>query len=111
MYQSIVIGLVGLCLMSCGERPDKTTGYSMTPRQMNMWSRSCALCHVDGNAGAPRVGHADAWSERLAQPQETMLKHTLEGLNNMPALGYCMACERQDFQAMIHFMTQAEGQK
>jgi cytochrome c5 len=51
---------------------------------MQMWSRSCALCHVDGNAGAP---------------------HTVEGLNSMPPLGYCMACERDDFLAMIDFMT------
>ena len=76
-----------------------------SPRVMQMWSRSCALCHVDGNAGAPRMGNADEWSPRLAQGQETLLKHTVEGLNSMPPLGYCMACEREDFISMIEFMT------
>lgn len=72
---------------------------------MQMWSRSCALCHVTGNAGAPRVGNADEWQPRLAQGEETLLMHTVEGFNDMPPLGYCMACERDDFVAMIQFMT------
>jgi len=75
------------------------------PRTMQLWSRSCALCHVDGNAGAPRMGHAEEWLPRIAQGREILLKHTVEGLNSMPPLGYCMACERDDFLAMIDFMT------
>jgi|OM-RGC.v1.028315471 Cytochrome c5 len=74
-------------------------------RAMALWARSCALCHIDGNAGAPRVGQAEEWGPRLAQGRETLLKHTVEGLNSMPPLGYCMACERDDFLAMIDFMT------
>jgi cytochrome c5 len=72
---------------------------------MAKWGRSCALCHVDGNGGAPRVGNADEWSPRLAQGPDALLQHTIEGLNNMPPLGYCMACEEDDFRAMIEFMT------
>jgi cytochrome c5 len=74
-------------------------------RAMALWARSCALCHIDGNAGAPRVGQAEEWGARLAQGRERLLKHTVEGLNSMPPLGYCMACERDDFLAMIDFMT------
>jgi cytochrome c5 len=51
------------------------------------------------------VGDADAWQPRLAQGRETLLRHTVEGLNSMPPLGYCMACEREDFLSMIDFMT------
>ena len=74
-------------------------------RAMALWARSCALCHIDGKAGAPRVGQAEEWGPRLAQGRETLLKHTVEGLNSMPPLGYCMACERDDFLTMIDFMT------
>ena len=74
-------------------------------RVMRMWTQSCALCHVDGKGGAPHVGNVDEWLPRLAQGEEVLLTHTLEGLNNMPPLGYCMACERDDFLAMINFMT------
>ena len=88
--------------------PDAGTmdnGEILTNRQMQMWSGSCALCHVNGNAGAPVVGIAEHWQPRVAKGMETLVQHTVEGFNSMPPLGYCMACERQDFRAMILFMS------
>jgi len=70
-----------------------------------LWSRSCALCHVDGTAAAPRIGNTEDWQPRLAKGRDTLLRHTLEGFGQMPPLGYCMACERDDFLALIDFMT------
>lgn len=72
---------------------------------LRKWTGSCALCHVTGNGGAPRVGNAEEWRPRLAQGPEILLAHTIEGFNNMPPLGYCMACEREDLVSMIRFMT------
>ena len=71
---------------------------------MGKWARSCALCHIDGVAGAPLVGDTAEWQRRLAQGEETVLNNVLEGINSMPPLGYCMACEISDFRAMIGFM-------
>ena len=93
-----------------GESAALVTGDSgaaqvMTSRRMQMWTRSCALCHITGNGGAPRIGNADEWTPRLAQGLDLLLQHTVEGLNDMPPLGYCMACERGDFVAMIELMT------
>lgn len=92
----ILLGIAGAPLVAA-EPPEA--------RILELWARSCALCHIDGNAGAPRVGDSDAWQPRLAQGRETLLRHTVEGLNSMPPLGYCMACEREDFLSMIDFMT------
>lgn len=78
----------------------------MSLRRMSMWSRSCAQCHVDGKAGAPRMGVQEEWAARLGQGEASLVDYTINGLNKMPALGYCMACERDDFLAMIKFMTQ-----
>ncbi len=83
---------------------------TLSPRTSQMWADSCALCHVDGNAGAPRVGRADEWASRLEQGEAALLSHTVEGLNDMPPLGYCMACERDDFLAMIRFMADGARQ-
>ncbi len=80
------------------------TAAALDAAVMQKWSRSCALCHVTGNAGAPRVGNAGEWQERRAQGADVMLAHTVEGFNDMPPLGYCMSCERGDFIAMIDFM-------
>ena len=71
---------------------------------MAKWARNCALCHVRGEGGAPRLDDLDAWRGRLAQGEDALLTHTIEGLNNMPPLGYCMECERDDLVALIRFM-------
>lgn len=110
--------LVSFMLTGCGEAAEpvqvndvvETTtaipsGTELTSRQMQMWAASCALCHINGNGGAPIVGIAEQWQPRLAQGMDTLLQHTLEGLNAMPPLGYCMSCEAEDFTAMIGFMS------
>ena len=71
---------------------------------MGKWARSCALCHVTGEAGAPIAGDSAQWQRRLAQGEESILQRVLEGYNSMPPLGYCMSCEVKDFRAMVGFM-------
>lgn len=71
------------------------------------WSRSCALCHVNGEAGAPVTADKQAWQPRLAQGQDVLMEHTLDGYNQMPPLGYCMDCTRTDFAILIEFMSGA----
>ncbi len=123
--ENILLLLLAATLTGCGEQPAETDiqqpessvavvetesvaiddNETLTTRQMQMWSGSCALCHVNGNAGAPVVGIAQHWQPRVAKGMETLLQHTVEGFNSMPPLGYCMACEMADFSAMIHFMS------
>ena len=86
--------------------PEKIPAISASdPEMMRLWIDSCALCHVTGAGGAPVAGKVDDWAERLEQGNEMLLQHTIEGYNNMPPLGYCMACERDDFAALIELMT------
>ncbi|MDP6375308.1 MAG: c-type cytochrome [Pseudomonadales bacterium] len=82
-------------------------GAGMSSVTMLRWTQNCALCHVRGEGGAPVVGDIDAWAPRLAQGRGVLLQHTVEGHNSMPPLGYCMACEQADFEAMIVYMTGA----
>jgi cytochrome c5 len=69
------------------------------------WARSCALCHVAGQGGAPRLGKPAEWGPRLDKGRPLLMKHTLEGFNKMPPLGYCMDCDLGDFAAMINLMS------
>lgn len=75
-----------------------------TPDVMEKWSRSCALCHVNGEGGAPRMGDASAWKPRIAKGNAQLMVNTVRGFNRMPPLGYCMDCEDNDFAAMIKMM-------
>lgn len=76
---------------------------------MEKWGRSCALCHVDGNAGAPQVGDAVAWEPRLEQSTAMLLDHTINGLGAMPPLGYCMDCTEREFLILTEFMSGSLG--
>ena len=91
---------------SAAEVPTESVASSTAPSAevMAQWTRSCALCHVRGEGGAPVIGDREAWAPRLAQGEDILLQHTLEGLNNMPPLGYCMDCEETDFRQIIRFM-------
>ena len=85
-------------------RPPTLRTATVDDELMGKWSRSCALCHITGEAGAPVVGDVSEWQRRLQQGEEAILNNVLKGVNSMPPLGYCMACENSDFRAMIAYM-------
>lgn len=105
------IPLFALLLASCSSGgftqqpgPPPFRSASIDQDVMGKWSRSCALCHISGEAGAPVVGDTAEWQRRLQQGEDAILANVVEGFNSMPPLGYCMACELSDFRAMIVYM-------
>jgi cytochrome c5 len=83
---------------------DAAQRTALNTRVLEQFNRSCVLCHVTGEAGAPRAGDAEAWRARAAKGEAVLLQHTLEGYNDMPPLGYCQDCEIADFRALLRFM-------
>lgn len=79
-------------------------GNVISEEVLGKWNRSCALCHINGEAGAPIIGDTNSWSERILKGEDALVRSVLEGLNSMPPLGYCMACELEDFKSMVNFM-------
>ena len=71
---------------------------------MAKWARSCALCHITGEANAPVVGDTEEWQQRLQKGEAALLNNVVNGINSMPPLGYCISCEAADFRVMIDFM-------
>ncbi|EEZ42236.1 putative cytochrome c5 [Photobacterium damselae subsp. damselae CIP 102761] len=55
---------------------------------------------------APKKGDAADWKDRLAQGQEILAKHAIEGFNAMPAKGSCMDCSDEEIIAAINYMTE-----
>ncbi|WP_445004787.1 c-type cytochrome [Halomonas mongoliensis] len=52
-----------------------------------IYNRICMACHETGAAGAPIRGDEDAWSARIEQGWDTLLDHSINGFNAMPARG------------------------
>nr|WP_267957570.1 c-type cytochrome [Halomonas zhangzhouensis] len=52
-----------------------------------IYNQVCMACHDTGAAGAPRRGEEGDWAERIGQGWETLLDHSINGFNAMPARG------------------------
>lgn len=68
-----------------------------------VYKGACIACHGTGALDAPKPG-TDSWKPRIAQGFDVMLKHSLEGFNNMPAMGTCATCSEDEIAAAIRFM-------
>jgi cytochrome c5 len=47
----------------------------------------CSSCHSSGALGAPRFDNKGEWSGRLGQGYDTLVKHAIEGIRQMPPRG------------------------
>jgi cytochrome c5 len=47
----------------------------------------CSACHAIGALGSPKIGDKAAWGPRLTQGYDTLIKHALSGIRQMPARG------------------------
>lgn len=47
----------------------------------------CASCHAAGALGAPKFDNKGDWAARIGKGYDTLVKHAIEGFNQMPARG------------------------
>ncbi len=92
-----------------GELPDvapaATEVADAGPRDgATVYNTKCMACHGTGAAGAPIKGDAAAWSARIAQGNDTLYTHAIQGFNAMPAKGTCMDCSDDEIKAAVDFM-------
>jgi len=66
----------------------------------------CSACHLQGYAGAPRLGDKAAWSSRIDKGEAILLNHALWGYRLMPAKGTCGPCSAQDLADAIAYMVE-----
>lgn len=64
----------------------------------------CGMCHASGLAGAPKTGDKAGWAPRIAQGEDVLVKHAIEGIRGMPARGTCANCTDDEIKATVQFM-------
>ena len=47
----------------------------------------CTSCHAAGALGAPKFDNKGDWAARIGKGYDTLVKHAIEGFNQMPARG------------------------
>ena len=85
------------------------------PKQLQtaeaVYTAACAACHATGAAGAPKLGDASAWSARIAQGYDTLLKHAIQGLRGMPAKGGVPDLDDVEVARAVVYMANQGGAK
>ncbi|MER2554516.1 MAG: c-type cytochrome, partial [Thauera sp.] len=74
----------------------------------SVYKKVCALCHSSGVAGAPIPGNKDEWAPRIAQGNDMLYKHAIEGFTGekgmMPPRGGGTSLKDDEVKAAVDFM-------
>lgn len=72
----------------------------------DVYNAACMACHASGVAGAPKLGDASAWADRVAKGMDAMYASGINGLpgTGMIAKGGCMSCSDEEVTAAVDFM-------
>lgn len=74
----------------------------------SVYGKVCALCHEAGVAGAPKPGDKDEWAPRIAQGNDVMYKHAIEGFTGskgmMPPRGGGSSLTDDEVKAAVDYM-------
>jgi len=69
-----------------------------------VYDTACHTCHTTGVAGAPKLGDAGDWADRIAKGTDTLHEHALKGFNGMPAMGLCNTCSDEEVIAAVDYI-------
>jgi cytochrome c5 len=73
-----------------------------------VFGNTCAMCHAAGVAGAPKPGDKADWGPRIAQGNDVLYKHALEGFTGakgmMPPRGGGASLTDDEVKAAVDFM-------
>ncbi len=72
-----------------------------------VYSGACIACHSSGAAGAPKFGDAQAWAPRIAQGEDTLVTHSINGIRGMPPRGTCGTCSDEEIRNAVKHMVAA----
>jgi cytochrome c5 len=106
-------------VMDARLRPVADEGYTLkdasAPKQLQtalaVYTANCAACHATGAAGAPKFGDTGAWSARIAQGYDLLVKHAIEGIRAMPAKGGNPDLDDVEVARAVVYMANEAGAK
>lgn len=75
-----------------------------------VYSTKCFTCHATGAAGAPKMGDAPAWADRLKERGlDGLYTSAIAGFKAMPAKGLCMDCSEEEIKhAVDHILANSK---
>jgi cytochrome c5 len=71
----------------------------------------CTSCHAVGALGAPKFENKGDWAGRLGLGYDTLIKHAIEGIRQMPARGGDGDLSDTEVARAVAFMANSAGAK
>lgn len=90
---------------SCGG--SSQAAASSGPRSgEDVYNTACMACHSTGAAGAPKLGDAAAWADRIGKGTDALYNSGINGLpgTGMMAKGGCVSCSDEEVSAAVDYM-------
>jgi len=77
-----------------------------------VYNAACMACHDTGAGGAPRLGDADAWADRIAKGMDTLYDAGINGIagTSMMAKGGCANCTDEEVKAAVDYMVEESSE-
>ena len=72
-----------------------------------VYNSACIACHGSGIGSAPILGAADAWAPRIAQGEDVLMSHAVDGYTNvgvMPPKGGRVDLSDEEIIAAVDYM-------
>ena len=75
-----------------------------------VYNEACLMCHGAGIGGAPILGDTEQWTARIAQGNELLVQHAIEGFSGstgfMPPKGGRMDLSDEEVSAAVDYMVE-----
>lgn len=68
------------------------------------YKKACKMCHGSGMMGAPKTGDAAAWADRIAQGNDTLYDHAINGIGSMKPKGGKKSLSDEDVKAAVDYI-------
>ena len=84
-----------------------TAGTAFASDGEAVYKKTCKMCHAKGMAGAPKMGDAAAWKDRIAQGMDTLYTHSIKGFKGkgmMPPKGGNTKLSDDEVKAAVDYM-------
>ena len=96
-----------VCLQGDADCGGAAVAASSGPRSgEEVYNAACMACHTTGAGGAPMLGDAAAWADRIAKGNDALYASGINGIagTGMIAKGGCMNCSDEEVQAAVDYM-------
>lgn len=93
--------------------PEPTASAAASKSGEEVYNMACVACHGAGIAGAPKMGDAAAWADRIARGSDMLYTNAIDGYQGeagyMPPKGGNTSLSDDEVRAAVDYMVEQSG--